>query len=148
MTLNRADVLVLLDQLGAASDDDALAAARSLSTMIGETGLAWDDLLLPSDGEDHGSFEDIAGRPDRAGYDDDDDADDDDDIEIDDDPDDFEEDLGDLGADHERLKRLLGSGSLSAQTREDLIALEDALRDGEFTLADRRYLVALEDRLG
>ncbi|MCA8909900.1 MAG: hypothetical protein KDA49_16130 [Rhodospirillaceae bacterium] len=138
MSLDRAEILVLLDKLGAESDADALAAARTLSQAISEADLSWDDLLLPPDMDDPPSFEDVAGYPE-----------DDEDGVYDEDADEVADtgELGDLGEDHARLKRILDISTLSAETREDLIELEDALRQGEFTLSDRRYLIALEDRL-
>lgn len=136
MSLDRSEILALLDKLGAASDAEALAAARTLSQAITDASLSWDDLLLPPDMDDPPSFEEVAGYPD-------------DDFDDDGEPDGVadEGELGDLGADHARLKRILDIPTLSAETREDLIELEDALRQGDFTPADRRYLIALEDRL-
>ena len=145
MTLNRSDILELLERLGDPADDVALTAARSLSQQITEAGLAWDDILLPSDGREHGSFEDAT---DDGSYDDDDFDPDDDvidgDVDLDGDNDDM---LEDTAEDDARIKRLLNRRDLSDQTREDLIDLEDAARSGDLTGADRRYLKALEERL-
>ena len=161
MSLDRASVMALLDRLGSESDEEVLTAARTLSQQLGEAGLSWDDILLPAD--DDGSpagpeedealeTEDPSDDHDDRDADADDDADDDlqEEDELPDDESDAEDEPlldGDVAEDRARLARLLDHHKLSRQTREDLIELEAALDDGEFTEADRRYLQALEARL-
>ena len=72
VTLERKQVIELLDKLGSDKDEDALAAARMLHKQIAESGMSWDDLLvgdgpeveeqapvetLPSEGDENDNIE-------------------------------------------------------------------------------------------
>ena len=46
VTLERKQVIELLDKLGSDQDEDALAAARMLHKQISGSGMSWDDLLV------------------------------------------------------------------------------------------------------
>ena len=51
VSLERKQVIELLDKLGSDKDEDALAAARMLHKQISGSGMSWDDLLVGDDPE-------------------------------------------------------------------------------------------------
>ena len=51
VTLERNQVIELLDKLGSEQDEDVLAAARMLHSQITESGMGWEDLLVGDEPE-------------------------------------------------------------------------------------------------
>jgi hypothetical protein len=78
--LDRAEMIELLERLGAEDDAEALAAARTIHARIVASGVPWDVLLVPED-----------GGPPRDAYDDEEDEEEDADEEEDEDEDEDEE---------------------------------------------------------
>ncbi len=129
--IEREAFIGLLEQLGSESDEEALAAARSIDAQIKETGVSWDMLLVPAPGDD--------------------DDDDDDDYADDDDDDDYEgpTPIDPASADEDlALIEQLQAADVSDETREELEDYKVDIEEGDFTDADRRYLRALAKRLG
>lgn len=134
-TPDRENVIALLEKLGDPDDGEALSAARQLHGLISETGLTWDDLLVP-DGDT------AAAAP----------------VELDDESDDDDSDepaawddavvpSGEAADDVRQIERLLDRKDISADLREELEGYKEDIREGEFTAADRKYLAALGKRL-
>lgn len=130
---DRDGVIELLEKLGDDDDAEVLAAARKLHAQVSNSGLTWDDLLLPEDGAatDITEDEDEDGAADAGPS----------------------EDVGEVVAsgeaagDMKLIERLLAGKDISAMLREELGGYKEDIKEGEFTTADRRYLQALEKRL-
>jgi hypothetical protein len=61
--LDRSVFIALLNRLGSADDQEALAAARELHATVTENGVTWDSLLIPDSGPaEAGDDEDEAGE--------------------------------------------------------------------------------------
>lgn len=126
---DRDHIVQLLDQLGAAEDEKALAAARELDAAIKAASMSWDDLLVPEDDEFENEPEDAQGE--------DDDDDDDDGIVP-------EADAGDSAA---LIDKLLAKSDISDELREELEGYKEDIAEGDFTASDASYLQSLEKRL-
>jgi hypothetical protein len=142
-TPDRESVIELLEKLGESGDTEVLATARDLHGMISNSGLTWDDLLVPD--------ADTAAAPDT--YDDfDEDENDDDETEDGEampDPE-FDDQVvpsGEAGEDTKLITRLLERKEISASLREELEGYKEDIKEGDFTAADRQYLKALRNRL-
>ena len=125
--LDRAELLELLGQLGAADDASVLAAARALHSKISESGQTWDALLQLD--------------PDADGRE----------------PDDSPETSSDASSERPSggkaevavlIERLLARSSISDTLREELVDFKRALADGSFDEMDAQYVRALAKRLG
>ena len=143
-TPDRDNVIELLEQLGEPDDVQALSAARNLHGVISDSGLTWNDLLVP-DGEatteqDHYGDEDFddadEGEPD---FDDADEGEPDFDDEV--------VPTGEAAADIKRIVKLLERKDISAALREELEGYKEDIEEGDFTASDRQYLSALQKRL-
>lgn len=141
--LDRDGFIALLNRLG--DDDDAavLAAARELDRRVRDAGADWDGLLAPPPGMGAAAA--------------DDDTDDTDAEDGDSESGDTEDGDGsaaaplpveDTGPDADRIRHLLDTFDLLDDTREDLEDMLEMITDGEFSDMDRRYVQALEQRLG
>ena len=133
-TPDRDNVIELLEQLGEPDDVKALSAARNLHGIISDSGLTWDDLLVP-DGE-------ATTEQDHYGDEDFDDAD-----EGEPDFDDEVVPTGEAAADIKRIVKLLERKDISAALREELEGYKEDIEEGDFTASDRQYLSALQKRL-
>jgi hypothetical protein len=133
--LDRAGFIELLERLGAEDDKEALAAARTLHERLGDSGMTWDDLLVPdpSDGDDP-EEEDLDEDPDAA---------------VDADKEAEAETLppADLAEDAKLIDRLMARKDISRQTRDELADLKQDIKNGEFGAMDSRYIRALAKRL-
>ena len=119
--VDRARLLELLGQLGAESDEAALAAARELSQAIGEAGLSWDDLLRSDTGTSATSQPAANAPAERSGG---------------------KDEIARL------IERLLARPSISDTLREELTDFKHAIADGTFEEMDAQYVRALAKRLG
>lgn len=136
-TPDRDGVIELLEKLGDPDDGEALSAARKLNELISESGLTWNDLLVPD--------EDAAAATAEPEDDsDDDDADGSEDLS---DWDDTIVASGETSEDARQIDRLLARKDISADLREELEGYKADIKEGEFTAADRKYLAALSKRL-
>ena len=133
-TPDRDNVIELLEQLGEPDDVQALSAARNLHGVISDSGLTWNDLLVP-DGE-------ATTEQDHYGDEDFDDAD-----EGEPDFDDEVVPTGEAAADIKRIVKLLERKDISAALREELEGYKEDIEEGDFTASDRQYLSALQKRL-
>jgi hypothetical protein len=123
--LDRSEVVSLLERLGAESDQEVLAAARSLHAHMVEAGTTWDDVLRPAaleTAEDDDPAEEVH-EPVRPI-------------------------LGDKADDAKIIDQLLARKGLSKEMRQSLADLKRGLGDGSTDATDRRYIRALARRLG
>lgn len=125
--IDRPSFIALLNALGSAKDEDALAAAREIDRRIKEAGVAWDDLLRPA-------------TDDRAPAGDHDDA--------------PAADAGDdvidptqAASDLALINELLASDQISEETRSDLKDFAEDIAHNRLRVADSRYVRALYKRL-
>ncbi len=144
-SLQRGDVLELLEQLGAESDEEVLAAARRLDEMVKAADLSWDDLLVPSPGAAPEDEEDEAA--DEWGAEDDFDAEEEAGDEGEGDEADTGDEDGKGNAALALVKELLALKSISEELREDLQGYKADIAAGRLAAGDRRYLQALHKRL-
>jgi len=124
-SIDRDEVIRLLERLGSDDDADVLAAARALHAHVSETDLEWDDLLA-------------SDRADAAT----DDADDDDNA--------ARPDPGVGGRDGDTLaliEELLSKHGGSQPLREELEEYKADIANGEFQSRDHQYVRALYKRL-
>jgi hypothetical protein len=130
--LDRDSFIALLNRLGDPDEAEVLAAAREIDRRVRESGLAWNELLVPppstNEGEDYdnyrGAFTDddlfdmTPGRP-RESY----------------------------GSDTALIEELLTNQDLSPETRQELLDFKSDIAEGEFTDMDAKYLRDLHTRL-
>ena len=117
---DRAELIELLDRLGAESDAAVLEAARALHRKAAESGLTWDELLSPEPDEvDESAVE----------------------------PAEVERLSGDNADVLRQIERILRKG-VSDTLRDDLAEMKRNIADGSFDAMDRRYVRALAKRLG
>jgi hypothetical protein len=154
---HRADVIALLNRLGANEDAEVLLAARALHHSVAEAGLTWDDLLIPeslakikrvrdvadapTDGADDVAESALGSRP----------AETDELRQRDADMAEREETERLAAHAHEDLKiveRLLARKDLSEETRRDLLDFSRDIAEDKLTVTDSRYIRALVKRLG
>jgi hypothetical protein len=130
--LDRADIVALLERLGADDDAAVLEAARALHSVVRNSGTAWDELLRRNFDTSEATRSD--------------------DEPVDESP------PGDAGASNglsaaettdagRLIERLMTRGSLSDTLRGDLGDLKRALADRSFDATDLRYVRALAKRL-
>jgi hypothetical protein len=153
-TLERNQVIELLDKLGSEPDEDVLAAARMLHSQITESGMGWDDLLVGDEPEVEEEVEvdslpdeneDIAEdtvEPDSLP----DEGDENDDIA----EDTVEPDTRFTCDDTQTLSLieiLLARNGISSEFREELEEYKTDISDGIFESSDHRYVHAVYARL-
>jgi hypothetical protein len=121
-SLDRADLIELLERLGSEDDTAVLEAARALHRKVAESGLSWDDLIQPDR-----SDEDPVDAPEEV---------------------DAVIPAGPGAAETLRLiDRLLRKG-VSDSLREDLLDMKGQLASGSLNEDDRRYVRSVAKRLG
>lgn len=128
--IDRPSFVALLNALGSAKDEDALAAAREINRRVKEAAITWDDLLKPATGDS------------AAARDDDDDARDAD-AGGGDECANAEQAAGDLAL----INELLASDAISEGTRSDLKDFVDDIAHKRLRAADSRYVRSLHKRL-
>jgi hypothetical protein len=126
--LDRAELLELLDRLGAPDDADVLAAARALHGKVSEAGLTWDE-LLQLDADASGRQQDDSPPEETSS----------------DAP--SERPSGGKAEVALLIERLLARASVSDALREELVDFKRAIADGSFDEMDAQYVRALAKRL-
>jgi len=128
--IDRSSFVALLNALGSAKDEDALAAAREIDRHMKEAAITWDDLLKPATGdsavardEDGGALGADAGGGDEFA--------------------DAEQTADDLAL----INELLASDAISEGTRSDLKDFADDIAHKRLRAADSRYVRSLHKRL-
>ena len=147
--LERNNVIELLKRLGSDQDEAVLDAARQLHAQITVADMAWEELLVPDVAADAADDYDI----------DDDDIDGDDidgdDVDDQDSEDETPEPPPEPPAETARkdadtlllINKLLANTAISEDLREELESYKTDIGEGEFEEADRRYILAVHDRL-
>ena len=119
--LDRDSFIALLQQLGDSNDGKALAAARDIHRRMTAAGLDWDDVLMPTDG-DQGQRQPEPEAP-------------------------LDQPAPAANEDTALIGRLLSRSGLSEDLRKEIEELRADIASGAFTARDRKYLQALESRL-
>ena len=161
----RSTVIGLLENLGNDDDAEVLATARALHAKISEMGVSWDELLVQDDGSVSPPID--YADDDAPAPEDYDDSDDDNErvrngeVEVDGDGDgDGDGDdvaprtddaafelIGAAADDIRRIEQIKSMKDISESLREELDGFLEDIKENEFTVADRQYLVALQQRL-
>ena len=140
-TLERDNVIDLLNRLGSEQDEDVLAAARALHSQITRAGMDWQDLLVGDEG----------AAPSAPDIDDDTDDEDEYDTDDTDDEDDTPEPAVNFTHDESKtpalINKLLAREGNSEEFREELEEYKSDLANGDFEPSDHRYIQALHARL-
>ena len=140
-TLERDNVIDLLNRLGSEQDEDVLAAARALHSQITRAGMDWQDLLVGDEG----------AAPSAPDIDDDTDDEDEYDTDDTDDEDDTPEPAVNFTHDESKtlalINKLLAREGNSEAFREELEEYKSDLANGDFESSDHRYIQALHARL-
>ena len=134
VTLERNQVIELLDKLGSEQDEDVLAAARMLHSQITESGMGWEDLLVGDEPEVEEEAQ-VDSLPDEN-----------DDIA----EDTVEPDTRFTGDETQTLsliEKLLARDGISSEFREELEAYKIDISDGKFESSDHHYVHAVYARL-
>ena len=137
VTLERNQVIELLDKLGSEQDEDVLAAARMLHSQITESGMGWEDLLVGDEPEVEEEAQ-VDALPDEG--------DENDDIA----EDTVEPDTRFTGDETQTLsliEKLLARDGISSEFREELEEYKTDISDGIFESSDHRYVHAVYARL-
>ena len=137
VTLERNQVIELLDKLGSEQDEDVLAAARMLHSQIIESGMGWEDLLVGDEPEVEEEAQ-VDSLPDEG--------DENDDIA----EDTVEPDTRFTGDETQTLsliEKLLARDGISSEFREELEGYKTDISDGIFESNDHRYVHAVYARL-
>ena len=137
VTLERIQVIELLDKLGSEQDEDVLAAARMLHSQITESGMGWEDLLVGDEPEVEEEAQ-VDSLPDEG--------DENDDIA----EDTVEPDTRFTGDETQTLsliEKLLARDGISSEFREELEEYKTDISDGIFESSDHRYVHAVYARL-
>ncbi len=147
-TLERDNVIDLLERLGSEQDEEVLAAARALHSQITRAGMGWRDLLVGDEGTAP-SAPDIDDNTDDE--DDTGDTDDEDDTGDTDDEDDTPEPAVNFTRDESKtpalIDKLLAREGNSEAFREELEEYKSDLANGDFEPSDHRYIQALHARV-
>jgi|TARA_B110000263_G_scaffold241206_1_gene245203 hypothetical protein len=134
VTLERNQVIELLDKLGSEQDEDVLAAARMLHSQITESGMGWEDLLVGDEPEVEEEAQ-VDSLPDEN-----------DDIA----EDTVEPDTRFTGDETQTLsliEKLLARDGISSEFREELEEYKIDISDGKFESGDHHYVHAVYARL-
>jgi hypothetical protein len=124
---DRPSFITLLNALGSAKDEDALAAAREIDRRMKEAGVVWDDLLRPATDDHTAAGDHDDARATDAG----------------DDVIDAAQVSGDLAL----INELLASDQISEETRSELKDFAEDIAHNRLRAADSRYVRALHKRL-
>ena len=137
VTLERKQVIELLDKLGSDQDEDVLSAARTLHKQIAESGMSWDDLLVGDSPEvEEQATEDTLPSE----------VNENDNIEIETAESDTEF-TGDKTQTLFLIGELLGRDGISSEFREELEEYKTDISVGIFDASDHRYVHAVYARL-
>jgi len=134
VTLERNQVIELLDKLGSEQDEDVLAAARMLHSQITESGMGWEELLVGDEPEVEEEAQ-VDSLPDEN-----------DDIA----EDTVEPDTRFTGDETQTLsliEKLLARDGISSEFREELEEYKIDISDGKFESGDHHYVHAVYARL-
>ena len=137
VTLERNQVIELLDKLGSEQDEDVLAAARMLHSQITESGMGWEDLLVGDEPEVEEETQ-VNSLPEEG--------DENDDIA----EDTVEPDTRFTGDETQTLsliEKLLARDGISSEFREELEEYKIDISDGKFESGDHHYVHAVYARL-
>ena len=142
-TIERDNVIDLLNRLGSEHDGDVLAAARALHSQITRTGMGWGDLLVGEEGT-------APSAPDI-----DDDTDDEENPPEPTANTDDENDTPELAVNVTRdesktpalINKLLAREGNSEAFRKELEEYKSDLANGDFEPSDHRYIKALHARM-
>lgn len=135
----RSSVIALLNRFESEDDADVLAAARDVHAKISEMGVSWDELLVPED-ESEAAPVRYAGA--ATAYDDD--ADETDEA-IPGSP--SFEPVGEAAEDVKRIEQIKAISGISESLKAELDDFLEDIKENEFTVSDRQYLEALQQRL-
>lgn len=167
--LDREELIALLERLGHADDSDALAAARKIHMRVTTAGESWDELLLPLEADQDSELDALKAELDAAEdtaqkqeselealreqvvsikaeneadqYSEPDTSPEQPDTAID------KTTAVDDAQSLSLIDKILAKRDVADATREELLAYKDDIAHGEFDLADRKYLQALEARI-
>jgi hypothetical protein len=131
--LDRDSFIALLNDLGDPDEAKALTAAREIDRRVRESGMAWNDLLVPPPSATGGGevYDDYRGAF-------------------------TDDDLFDMsprrpregaGDDTALIDELLTNQDLAPETRQELLDFKSDIAEGEFTEMDAKYLRDLHSRL-
>ena len=138
-TLERDNVIDLLERLGSEQDEEVLAAARALHSQITRAGMGWRDLLVGAEGT-------APSAPDI-----DDNTDNEDDTGDTDNEDDTPEPAVNFTRDESKtsalIDKLLAREGNSEAFREELEEYKSDLANGDFEPSDHRYIQAVHARV-
>lgn len=142
-SLNRDEIIALLERLGGDADTDVLAAARALHAATTNAGIAWADLLVPEDTGD--VVDSVADEPVEAVADESVETVADEPVEA------VVEPPAEASArDAEALaliEKLLARSGITETFRDEMAGYKRDIADGAFEGSDYTYLVALQKRL-
>lgn len=134
-TLDRDELIGLLNSLGSEDDAEALAAARRARALVSEAGVSWDELLVPEESaeEDRELEEEPTEAEEKP-------------------PAEAEEEPPAEAAEKNAeslalIGKLLARKDISQELREELEGYKADIAEGDFTEADRKYLRAVSQRL-
>ena len=132
----RAQLAELLDGLASLDDEKAVDRVHEIVRLADMLAVDWHQLLVED--APFGAIEGEDDEPDIALVDV---------APVDVAPVDGAEPIAASGEDRALLRELLNRVGAGSMTREDLRAIEQDIKDNEFTRMDQRYLVALARRL-
>ena len=141
-TLERDNVINLLNRLGSEHDEDVLVAARALHSQITRTGMGWEDLLVGEEGTAPSAPDIEDDMVDEGDTGDEGNTDDEDDI-----PElavNFTQDESKTPA---LINKLLAREGNSEAFRKELEEYKSDLANGDFEPSDHRYIKALHARV-
>lgn len=143
-SIDRDEVINLLEKLGGERDEEVLAAARQVHERITAAGLTWEDLLEPDDDglDDFDDTEEPDEEPDEDPDDDTEDGDAEDEAPVS-----PEERAGKDAESRALIDKLLARSGFSDDFREELQDYRTDIDEGNFEAADHRYVQALYKRL-
>ena len=154
-SLNRNQIIELLNDLSKEQDKDVLSAARSLNSRVTKSGLSWDDLLVADQseveeegqgGKNEDSVDCLHNEPNN-------------DSEFPDDPierieesnhpepSDIAENSVDKTQTLSLIEKLLADDGISADLHEELEEYKTEIADGTFNSRDHQYVHHLYARL-
>jgi len=137
VSLERKQVIELLDKLGSDKDEDALAAARMLHKQISGSGMSWDDLLV-GDGPEVEEKAPAGALPSES-------------IENEGIEKETTESETEFTGDETQtlflIEELLRRDGISSEFREELEEYKTDISDGIFDASDHRYVHAVYARL-
>jgi hypothetical protein len=151
-SLNRDELIALLERLGSADDAEALEAARQAHTRIAASGMGWEDLLVPDEPGDEPGDEPADEPGDEPADEPGDDPADESDEANEPAPQAVEDESPAEGDEKNAeslalIGELLARSDISEELRAELEGYKSDIAEGEFLAADRKYLRAVRQRL-